>query len=384
MPIPSSLVVRHVFAALTLAAPALHAAQADTEEAPAPVPLHRHDHDAPAADTAQPAEKQADEAAEAEQDKDKQEANEAEIRRQINELEQEMQKARQKLQQQAQQEREKAEKSKREAVEQITLPDEPTREQCEAYMDELREAAKIRRGSYSSRDPIVDKLKALPPEHYDLLIAEMSSSSPLRYFANYALRGTDLETLRERFTESLKTNPNNIGVIVMNGWSQDVRQEILDYIQSDGATISPAWFQAAVEVADPSLYPRLHEITINSRYANKFVEMLEALPDYDLAYTVNTCWDLAGKNEIPVSQSYFINRAVELGNIDALGMLVGQLSSTSSYMYSSSNYNTRRVEVLKYIAYRGSNKEIMAWFNQNRDALVFDNQHKRFILPDEQ
>ena len=48
----------------------------------------------------------------------------------------------------------------------------------------------------------------------------------------------------------------------------------------------------------------------------------------------------------------------------------------------SSSYNSRRINVLKYIDYRGSNKEIVAWYDKNKDKLVFDHYRKRYVLPD--
>ena len=307
--------------------------------------------------------------------------SEEELRKRMAELEKELKQTRDKFQERAQEDRRKQEEEQRKKVEQISLPENPTREQCEAFIEELREAAKNKR-SYSSNDPIVDKLKSLPEEHFDLLMVEMTNNSPLRYFANYAMRGIEPEKLRERFVSSLDQNPNNIGIIVMNGWTQDVRDQVIRKVQSADANLSPAWFQAAVEIADPKLYPKLHEITIGSRYASQFLNILQALPDYDLAHTVNVCWKRAGEDKIPVNQASFAMLAAEQGNVDALRVLVDQLNTVNSYYANSTTYNARRTNVLRFIDYRGSNQEIRAWFEKNQDKLTFDNLQKRYVLPD--
>lgn len=356
------------------------AGQAAAEVDSAQGPLHRHEpSEKPDAQTT--SEKQAEDKVEGEDGKPAKPTAD-ELRQQMAALQKQLEEKRQQFRAQAIEKRQQDENEQRKKVEVITLPENPTRKQCEAYMAELREASKTRRGSTCS-DPIVGKLKALPPEHYDLLMNEMSnSSSLLGYFANCALRGADLEAHREQFTASLDNNPNKIEVIIMNGWAADVPDVITEYVTNNKDKVTPSWFQAAVEVAGPEQYPLLHDVTINSRYANRFIEMLRVLPEYDLSHTINVCWQRAGKSEIPVSQSAFINLAVELGNIEALGMLISQISTSSSYLYSSSSYNTPRMSVLRYIDFRGSNAEIKAWFEKNEEKLVFDHLAKRFVLPE--
>ncbi|MEO0476894.1 MAG: OmpH family outer membrane protein, partial [Planctomycetota bacterium] len=207
---------------------------------------------------------------------------EAELRQKMRDLERELQEARSQFQQKADKQRRKVQEDAKKAIQDIMLPKNPTREQCETFVAELRKATQGRR-SFSSSDPVTKKLKEIPAEHFDLLIKEMSDRTPLRYYANYAMREIKPEKLRERFVNSLSENPNNIGIIVMHGWTGDVREEIVEFMASADGSITPAWFQAAVEINEPSLYPKLHEIATSSRYASQFITMLEVLPDYDVA-----------------------------------------------------------------------------------------------------
>ncbi|MEM9345395.1 MAG: hypothetical protein AAGB26_02135 [Planctomycetota bacterium] len=305
---------------------------------------------------------------------------EADLRKKMRELERELQDARNQFQQKANEQRAKAKQDAIKALDDIKLPKNPTREQCEAYVAELRKACEGRR-SFSSSDPATKKLKQLPPEHYDLLITEMANRTSLRYYANYAMREIDPEQLRERFVNSLKDNPNNIGIIVMHGWCEDVRPDIINHMQNADGSISPAWFQAAVELDEPSLYPKLHEITTQSRYAGQFITMLEMLPEYDLAHTIDVCWRRAREGKLSVSFTTFAAKAAEFGNAEALGSLIDQLQSSSSYLSHASTFNARRTNVLRYIDYRGSNKDIQQWYRANKDKLVFDHLRKRFYIP---
>lgn len=307
--------------------------------------------------------------------------SEEDLRTKMRELERELQDARNKFQQKANEERQQAQQQALKALDDIELPKNPTREQCEEFVAELRKACEGRR-SFSSSDPATKKLKELPPENFDLLVTEMANRTSLRYYANYALSEIDPEQLRERFVKSIDENPNNIGIIVMHGWVEDIRPTIIEHINGADGTIAPAWFQAGVELSDPSLYPKLHEITTQSRYASQFVAMLEMLPDYDLAHTVDVCWRRSTDGNLSMNSS-FAHKAAEFGNVEALGSLVDTLRTSSSYLSHSTTYNMRRTNVLKFIDFRGSNQDIQDWYKANKDKLVFDDLRKRFVVPED-
>lgn len=276
----------------------------------------------------------------------------------------------------------KKKKPKPVSVDTINLPEEPTRQDYEHYMSRLREAARNTRG-YNTNNPIVGKLKSVPPEHLDLLFNEIGTQSRLRSFCNYALREHDPEVIRESVTGHIPVNNNTIGVIVMNGWCQDIRPQIVEKISNADGSLSIAWFQAAIEVNDPSLYQKMHEITINSRYAGQFINMLKGLPEYDIVHTVNTCWQHAKQGKIRINPASIAQVAAERGNVDALGVLIGQLQNTTNYMVNSYSYNSKRVNVLHLIEFTGSNAEIKEWLKRNKDNLIFDHHRKRFVLPKE-
>ena len=364
--------VKQAVEAVELIEPQIAVCQVGVVAKPAPPPGD-HNHDADNKD----AEKKDDKDS-AKQDQKKEKSPE-ELRKEMQQLESQLANMRNQYQQQANKDREQKQKEARKNAEDIKLPENPTRKQCEAYIAELRESAKNIR-SYSSNDPLVAKLKEIPLDHFDLLIDEIGNRTKLRYFANYAMRDTDRNEIRKRFVKSLERSDSAIGVIVMNGWVGDIEEAVRKKIASADGSLDQAWFQAAVELEDPSLYPKLHEITINSRYATQFVGMLESLPDYDIAHTIDTCWRRAEQNKLQISEHSLASTAVKYGNVKALGYLVRQLSYTPSYTSTSSSYTRRRLNVLQYIDYRGSNQDIVKWYDKNKKKLVFDHYRKRFVM----
>lgn len=310
------------------------------------------------------------------------EPTEKELRDKMNRLQKELNEARNAFQQKANQKRGQKQQKPEISVKNINLPKNATREQAQQFINKLRKAAESKRG-YSSNDPIVSKLKQVPSEHFDLLLNEMSNRTRLRYYANYAMRGIAPETIRKRLVSTIGQNDNNIGMIVMNGWCQDIRPEIVRKINAADKNLPPSWFQAAVEIEDPSLYPKMHEITIQSRYAMQFINMLRALPDYDLAHTVNAAWARSQEGKTPVNSTSLAPVAIEFGNTEALGSQISQLRNVNSFTFSQTAYNVRRVNILRFIDYRGSNEEIQNWYKTNKDSLVFDYLRKRFVVADD-
>ncbi|MGB0767645.1 MAG: hypothetical protein ACPGYV_08025 [Phycisphaeraceae bacterium] len=306
----------------------------------------------------------------------------ADLQKQIRELEMQVREKRERFREQIQKERAEATGNKTTPIDEIVLPKNPTREQAEAYVEALRQASHGRR-SFSTNDPIVKKLLDLPKAHYDLIIAESTGRSSLRALAIYALRQIDPETIRKHFVSTLDENPNGIGVIVMHGWCEDVRPQIVEYVRSADSSMGIAWFQAAVELVEPELYPKLHEIAIDSRYAMQFINMLKTLPDYDVQHTINACWERAAAGKLAVSTSTLAPAAAKLGNVDALGVLIAQIQHRASYMATTSTYNVRRVQVLGLIEERGSNKELDQWYKANKDRLVFDGLSGRFVVAED-
>lgn len=307
----------------------------------------------------------------------------ASLQKTMRELERELQETRKKFQQKTNQQVDQTKQDAIKALNDIKLPENPTREQCQAYINEIRSLCEVP-NSFTSSDPVTNKLKEIPSEHFDLLLKEIANRSALNYQSSYAMSGFDAEKLRERFVKTFDDNPNNVGIIVMHGWCEDVRPSIIKYVQTADDTISLAWFQAAVEVVEPSLYPKLHEITTQSRFAIQFINLLETLPDYDIANTIDVCWRLAREGELAISSASFAPKAAEYGNVEALGVMIDQMSSSISIVNNSSTM--QRLNVLRFIEFRGTKQEIQQWYKTNKtnkNKLIFDQVLKRFIVPED-
>lgn len=326
---------------------------------------------------------QADEAEQDAEDMPLEELSDDELRKKMRELEELTGQMRERLNKKANEEREKKQNEQRNKVAAITLPEDPTREQCEAYVEALRSASSGA-NRYSSSDPIVHKLRALPAEHKDLIVMEMVNRTSLRYFCNYAMNDIEPEAFRQRVIDNLPDNPDLIYLVVMNGWARDAEAVIRKKIDELDPNTDRGWFQAAVELKDPEMYAKFHEIAINSSRAADMVYQLKTLPDYDLAHTIDVCWERMRDGRLAVNSTSLAPYAAELGNVDALGVLIDRLKNTRIYYTSSPSayVNRYRTDVLSRIDFRGSNTEIVQWYEDNKDALAYDHLRQRFVVPE--
>ncbi|MEM9415669.1 MAG: hypothetical protein AAGA29_09360 [Planctomycetota bacterium] len=270
-------------------------------------------------------------------------------------------------------------------IENITLPDNPTRADCEVFIEELAEATQGQ-NAFSTNDPQVQKLSQIPPEHIDLLIGATSGRSPLRYHASYAMREMDFSNMRSRIDTLLRDQPALIGLVVNQGWALDARDAIRDKIIQRPANLGMAWFQAASELNDPALYAAIHDCVLQARNYSQVVLMLESMADYDVERTVSALW-LRNRVEGSSGTRYQVALiAVRFGYVDALEELVSQLAQRGSYYYNNNGentYDTQRAMVMRYIDYSGSVQEIARWIAEHRDELVFDHVTQRYLLPEQ-
>lgn len=269
-------------------------------------------------------------------------------------------------------------------LDEIVLPDNPTREDYTAYIDAIDEATQGQ-NSFSSNDPQVEMLSQIPPEHVDLLVGRVGSRSSLRFHAQYALRGMDLSVLRERINALVLDQPAMIGIVVSYGWSQDAREAITAKLKQEPPNLGIAWFQAAAELNDPSLYDAMHRSALQTRYGMQVLEVLECLPDYDLDRTVAEMWARANDGSNTHNLYQIAQSAAAYGHVDALGVLISQLARRSSFHSSNgeNTYDSQRASIMRYIDFAGTAEEIAEWFELHKDELIFDHVTQRYLLPEQ-
>lgn len=278
------------------------------------------------------------------------------------------------------------------ALAQLELPDNPTRAQCEAFVNQLRGFRSSDVGAKLAK-LATKKMGSIPAEHIGVLTQILANNGPREVNVRQALEQFDPESYRKIVLDGLSKRPNYIFLIAQHGWYQDAKEDILAKLEDTDPfreDVLPIWFQAFVEVAEPEHYERLHEMTLNYRNLKRKLSLLGTLEGYDLARTVNACWDNLTP-ELRNKGFAYINRdlrpmAIANGSIDALNHAIEELINPFQGI-ANSQYNSRNSSVItpeflvrRHLQFRGTHAEIAAWFNANRDELVFDTFEQRFQL----
>lgn len=289
-----------------------------------------------------------------------------------------------------------------EKLDSLELPDNPTRAQCQAFIRAIRVLIN-QPGSFKVlNDPAAKKLSSIPVEHIEMLVQIIANTRAatadraMYLCATDALTMYEPESLRDAVVNGLAKNPSLILLIVQHGWYQAASDVILAKLENTDPfreDLPPIWLQAFVEVAEPEHYERLHQMTLNYRKLARKLSLLDTLEDYDFARTVKACWDNLTP-ELKSKGMVYINRdlrplAIANGNLDAMAHAVEELTNlfqgiaNSQYHSRGSNIITPEFLVRRHLDFRGTHAEIVAWFNANRDELIFDTFEQRFLLPED-
>ena len=178
----------------------------------------------------------------------------------------------------------------------------------------------------------------------------------------------EIELARKAVAKALEDDPSMIEWIVAFGWTEDIRDHIIETVKKDAPMIDRHYFQLAVDLGEPELYPYLHETVLTYPWPERLIDLLRGLPDYDLNRTIAERWK-AGQS---LNAGGMAIAAARAGEASALTYLVGMLNVAPEEW---------RDHVQRVIAFRGSEQEIVDWHRSNYDKLVFDESTGRFCLP---
>lgn len=290
----------------------------------------------------------------------------------------------------------------------IILPDNPNREQTQAYIAEVVQLTKRLRDrglDYTRLQEFMSSIRkfdAVPDQHIDLLITNLNQWIVKADIAD-SIGRRDPKVIKPIILAGLDEHPNNIIAIRYFGWYEDAREPIMRKFKEleslYAVPMDNAWLHAFTHLAQPKHYPKIKQLFVSSSRRSQQVLMLETMPGYDILGTIRDCVaatekDIAdGENTRDyLSQHHrelerLLVIAARSGDVDSLGKLIDRLNDpqhTAPFRcYLLGDIDQLRDNVTQFITFKGSNKEIAEWFKANRTKLVFDSFKKRFVITDE-
>ncbi len=259
-------------------------------------------------------------------------------------------------------------------LDQIKLPVNPTRDDVQNYISSIR-AVSASQNEFNKRDPQVDMLVAIGPEHLDLLI-EPPISGPFIYELA-AIKSLVRSEHKELILKNLRRIPELSEQVLVFNWEQDAREILLDELKQN-KNLPLSWIKAVVKLQDSESYPLLKGHLIQSNDPYDVYEVINGLPGIDLDDAISRVWKktlrLGGHK-----RNKIIQVAIRYGQKDALESAIDRL-----YF---GNVHGSWVEKFKETIHvctgqTGTDRELLEWYRMHENQLIFDPERKVYGIKD--
>jgi hypothetical protein len=269
------------------------------------------------------------------------------------------------------------------ALSEIRFPQDPTEENLRQYIREVLLASQGQ-NTFSTTDPQVFMLARVGSGNLNLLIDPLSENSYISgmgtYYLEYAINSLVEDRHQALVLEALPTKQRLVSTVMKMRWEQAARDILISELREDkGVSLSQEWIRAVASLKDPSTYDLLTESLANSRSPASVYNTIVLLPGIQLEAAVGKAWE--NTKTSPTGTAYTLvsmaKIAAAYGHQDAVECLINQLKNPPASPSSSANPRTALLGVLDV---RGTNQEIISWYETNKENLVFDPEFKKFRL----
>lgn len=266
------------------------------------------------------------------------------------------------------------------ALEKITLPGNPTKEQIRSYIEALS-IASAGQNLFDSKDPQIKMLGKVGRENLDVLIAAIEPS-PFSFYLYAAVKNLEQPADRDLIISSLPRAPRLIDIIREHSWEEAAKPKIHEFLQTSTGTIPDTFVQALASLRDPSTYDDIVVAFSRSHGKYQLIKILRSLPGFDVQKAVDAAWEYR-KTTGP---GYFSScgdtedyttaiLAAQHGHKDALEYLFKVLDANVKVPPGYPN----ATEAIRSAADIPFAEPPVAWYKKFRDTLRFDEEKKKFV-----
>ena len=265
-----------------------------------------------------------------------------------------------------------------EKIAEIGFPGEPTEENLRNYINEIL-VASLGVTYRSSSDPQVSMLALVGADNLQLLVNAMGEgahSSAGGYYLNYAIKRLAEDRHKEMILQALPTKQCLVSVVLQKGWEEDAKDTLITELKgANGAYLPTDWVKAVAALQDPETYDALGEYFSKASNASYIYKSIHMLPGIQLNDAVGKAWENAKESTHYYTVGSMAAIAISYGHQDAIEELIDLMKDPPKNMSSSLN---PRLSLIMHLGVKGSNEEIIAWYETNKDNLVFDSETKKF------
>jgi hypothetical protein len=273
-------------------------------------------------------------------------------------------------------------KADSEALDAITIPDQPTREQIVAYCTAIAEAS-AGQNSFSPTDPQVGMLRGLGAGAVPALIAQLGKRHEMDFFLQYALKDLVAEEHKGLVIKSLGSQRELVGIVASRGWAKDARAVLLAGLGGAGkgrSYLPTEWIEAVAQLRDPATYPGLIDVLVHGQNRASTYEAIRRLPGIVLAPAMQEAWDMIAESGIhdQYERDAFCPHALQCGVKGAFEHAVGSLLRTRV----DNEWQQKRIrEAVESCSDAPDDMAALkTWFEGSKDLLTWDAVKRRWTV----
>jgi hypothetical protein len=206
------------------------------------------------------------------------------------------------------------------ALNQITLPSDSTKEQVVEYVNRIA-AASAGQTAFSFEDPQIGMLTEVGSGNIDALL---NAPASLSFYIVSAISGLADDEHKQMIIDALPKYVQLIHLIVQKGWVDDARPILIAVLHTHPGYLPREWIDIVAAFQDPSTYDDLKEYLVNGANRLWTYEALSRIPGIDLSRTVAEAWAKAKFGCSDRERAAMATIALRFGHQDALRYSVGR------------------------------------------------------------
>jgi hypothetical protein len=258
------------------------------------------------------------------------------------------------------------------ALRKIRLPEDPSREEIEEYVDAIL-AASRGQNSFSTEDLQIPMLVKVGRKNVDVLIDRLDGA--VEFYLTAAVSRLAGEEHKELILKVLPAEERLIGVVVEKGWVQDARSILTAALKNAPSYLPPQWIDAVASLRDPETHGDLRRYFVHGSNKSLTYQAIRNLPGIDLDAAVTEAWKKPETAISPFERSDLAPIAAAHGHRDALDLAFELLDGSNDWRAREA-----RKTILRHTGATGSDDELKAWFRDNKDQLQWDAEMRKFVI----
>jgi len=247
----------------------------------------------------------------------------------------------------------------------IVLPKDASKEQVREYLYQIRRASSLQ-NVWGSDDPQVAMIAAVGAENVDVLLHCLSERGASDIYIMGALKAIVGPQHKDLILEHLARSHQLVEFVIAEGWVKDARDTLVNELRLRPRLLPRQWIDAVARFEDPATYDDLKWYLIHGSNPEETYQAIRNLAAMDLEETVPKAWEQKKYGE-QYEAFQMAKVAVRFGNVEALGEILRNAAEGDEWSASEA-----RSLVWRLTGQAGSSRELIEWFNKNKDRLVFD------------